>query len=110
MSVKEEMQMLAFQMIAGIGTAKSMYLEAVELAKEGKYEQAKAHLEEGKALYAEAAHSHLDLLAKEANGEDLPFSLIFMHAEDQLLSTETIGLICEEHIALYEKIDQLSKK
>ena len=106
-AVKEAMQGAAFQMIAIAGTAKSEYLEAVTMAREGKFVEAFAKIEEGRTLMADAHHLHFEFITREANEEDLPFSLIFMHAEDQLLTTEVIELMCTENIRLYEA---LSKK
>ncbi len=106
-NIKEEMQMAAFQMIATIGGAKSAYMEAIEIAKEGNAEDAMAKIEEGRSMMAEAHHHHFQFVTKEANGEDLPFSLMLMHAEDQLLTTESIEIMATEFVKLY---DQLNKK
>lgn len=105
-NVKEEMQMAAFQMIATIGGAKSAYMEAIEIAKEGKTEEALNQIEEGRKMMAEAHHHHFQFVTKEANGEDLPFSLMLMHAEDQLLTTEVIELMATEFVKLYAKLPQ----
>ena len=42
----EGMEMIAFQIIAAVGTARSLYIEAIDLAAEGKYEEAYAMFEE----------------------------------------------------------------
>ncbi|MFV0479897.1 MAG: PTS lactose/cellobiose transporter subunit IIA [Anaerorhabdus sp.] len=103
-NVKEEMQMAAFQMIATVGGAKSSYMEAIELSKEGKINEALEKIEEGRSMMAEAHHHHFKFVTKEANGEDLPFSLMLMHAEDQLLTTEVIELMATEFVKLYQKV------
>ncbi len=105
-NVKEEMQMAAFQMIATIGGAKSAYMEAIELAKEGKTEEGLAKIEEGRTMMADAHHHHFQFVTKEANGEDLPFSLMLMHAEDQLLTTEVIELMATEFVKLYGQLQK----
>lgn len=105
-NVKEEMQMAGFQIIATVGMAKSSYMEALELAREGHIEEAQAKVAEGREMFSEAHHHHLGLLQKEAQGEDLPFSLILMHAEDQLLTTESIELMISEMIIMYSKINK----
>ncbi len=105
-NVKEEMQMAGFQIISTVGMAKSCYMEALELAREGKIDEANQKVEEGREMFGEAHHHHLGLLQKEAQGEDLPFSLILMHAEDQLLTTEAIQLMVSEMIVMYSKINK----
>ena len=105
--MKEKMQMVAFEMISKVGMAKSNYIMAIEEAKQGKYDEAAALIKEGQKWHAEASHAHLDLVQAEAKGEDLPFSLILMHAEDQMLSNETIKILAETTIDLYKEIDSL---
>lgn len=46
---------------------------------------------------------HKSLIKREANGEQLQFSLILVHAEDQLMSVETISLLVTEMIELYKR-------
>ncbi len=99
----EQMQSQAFQMIAIVGTAKSMYIEALQIAKKGEFEQAEEMMKEADTIYSEAHTLHFDLVQKEAAGEELPFSLLFMHAEDQMLNTETIKILVAEIIELHKK-------
>lgn len=104
-NLKEEIQLIACQIVSAVGAAKSMYMEALALAKEGNIEEAKAKLKEGREFYQESHGHHFSLIQKEAGGEDVPFSLILMHAEDQLLSTEAIEILASEMIELYEKMN-----
>lgn len=104
-NLKEELQLIAVQIVSAVGAAKSMYMEALSLAKEGSIEEAKAKLKEGREFYQEGHKHHFSLVQKEAGGEDVPFSLILMHAEDQLLSTEAIEILASEIIELYEKMN-----
>lgn len=101
----EVMQEKAFMIIAQVGTAKSMYMEALQVAKSGDYEQAMAMISEADSIFSEAHNLHFELIQKEAQGEQLPFSLMLMHAEDQLLTTDTLKLMIVEMIELYQKID-----
>lgn len=101
--MKQKMQEVAFQIIAQVGTAKSMYITALKLAKEQKFEEARKMVEDADAIYAEGHKLHFDIIQVEAQGEDVPFSLIFMHAEDQMLNTETIKLLTTEVIELREE-------
>ncbi|MFV0380053.1 MAG: PTS lactose/cellobiose transporter subunit IIA [Anaerorhabdus sp.] len=108
-NIKEKMQMASFQMIASIGGAKGCYMEAIELSKDNKFEDAYAKIEEGRKMMAEAHHHHFEFVTEEANGVDLPFSLMLMHAEDQLLTTESIELMATEFVSLYEKLNKGDK-
>ncbi len=102
--MKEELQTVAFQIIATVGEAKSLYVEAMYAAREGDFEKADKLLKEGETIYSKAHHHHFDLVKKEASGEDLPFSILFMHAEDQMLNTETVKLMAEEIVNIRKEI------
>ncbi|MBL0701631.1 MAG: PTS lactose/cellobiose transporter subunit IIA [Spiroplasma sp.] len=98
-----KMQESAFQIIAVVGTAKSCYIEAMQISRTGNFDEARAKIKEGDGFYAEAHKFHFELIQMESNGEQLPFSILFMHAEDQLLNTETIKIMAEEIIMLREE-------
>ncbi len=100
--MKQKMQEAAFMMIASVGTAKSMYIEALQDSKKGQFELAKQKIEEADKIYGEAHHLHFEFVQKEAQGEDLAFSLILMHAEDQMLNTETLKILVLELIEIYK--------
>lgn len=97
-------ELISFEIISAVGTARSMYIEAIQLAKEGKIEQAKACMEEGEQIFVQGHHAHASLIQKEANGESVDFRLLLMHAEDQLMSAEAFKIIAAEFIDLYQHI------
>lgn len=99
-----DMEMLAVQMITFVGTARSCYLEAIHAAKKGDMEKAEALMQEGKENFTQGHHAHADILTKEADGEPVAFSMILMHAEDQLMSAEGFRMIAEEFIDVYRKM------
>lgn len=99
-----EEYMIAFSIISNVGTAKSLVMEALFAAKEGDFVSAAEKLEESKQYFVEGHKIHATLVQKEAAGKKLEFSLIFMHAEDQLMSAETISLLVTEMIEMYKII------
>ena len=100
----EGLELISFQIISAVGTARSMYIEAIHLAKEGKFEEAEAMVKEGQQTFVEGHHAHAQLIQNEANGEKTEFALLLMHAEDQLMSAEAFGILAEEFISVYKKI------
>ncbi|MBZ8066733.1 PTS lactose/cellobiose transporter subunit IIA [Streptococcus pneumoniae] len=98
----EEMEYICFQLIANSGAAKSSFIEAIQLAKAGNLKEAKIKVEEAEDSLVEAHKIHSNLIQKEAIGEKIGFSLLFMHAEDQMASTEIIQLLSKEFIDLYQ--------
>lgn len=98
--------MTCFQIISAVGTARSLYIEAIQDAKEGKFDDAKAKMKEGEEVFVEGHKVHAELVQKEANGEQINFQLLLLHAEDQLMSAEAFSIIAKEFIDLYEVISK----
>ena len=89
-----ELQMTCFEIISYVGTAKSMYINAVQKAKEGDFDAAEELIKQGDEAYNGGHDVHMGLLKKEANGErngEAP--LILLHAEDQMAGTETMRVM-----------------
>lgn len=101
---KQEVQMMAFQIISIVGSAKSSFIEAMDYAKKKDFKLAKQSVLEGSELKNEAHKVHFELIQAEARGEDIIFSLILMHAEDQLLTTDVYHSMAEEIIELREEL------
>lgn len=101
----QEMELICFQLITAAGGAKSSYIEAVQLAKEGKYEEAEKKIAEGDEMMKQGHLPHVDLIQKEAAGEAVTMGLILTHAEDQMMSAEVFKVMAEEIIDLYRRLE-----
>lgn len=99
-----EMELVAFEIISNVGMAKSLVIEAIREARTGAYESAEQKIKEAKEFLVTGHHAHAGLIQKEAAGEKLEFSLIIMHAEDQLMSTETIKDLAIEMIEMHKDL------
>lgn len=102
----EGLELASFQMISATGTARSCLMEALELARKKDFEEAKAKIEEADKHLTEGHHGHADLIQQEAKGEQVPFSLLFMHAEDQLMTTYLLRDMALEMLKMYEVIHE----
>lgn len=98
------LELISFQIISAVGTARSMYIEAIQLAKEGKIAEAREQIVEGEKIFTEGHHAHAQLIQQEANGDKVEFQLLLMHAEDQLMSAEGFKIIATEFIDVYERM------
>ena len=98
--------MVCMQIITNTGSAKSSYIEAIQKAKKGDLGGAEISMNEGDDLYAQAHEVHTSLIQKEASGEKTEFSLILMHAEDQMASTEMAKVMAREFIELYREMKE----
>ncbi|WP_270659796.1 PTS lactose/cellobiose transporter subunit IIA [Enterococcus thailandicus] len=100
----EGIELISFQIISSVGSARSSYIEAIQLAKQNKIVEARKMIKEGENFFTEGHHAHAQLIQQEASGEPTSFSLILIHAEDQLMSAEAFKIIATEFIDVYEKI------
>ena len=100
----EGLELVSFQIIAAAGSARSSYVEALQAAKNGNFEEAEAMIKQGDTDFVEAHHVHAELIQKFAGGEDPGANILLIHAEDQVMSAEVLKLMALEFIELYKKL------
>ena len=104
MSEMDGIELVAFNIIASVGTARSCYIGAIDAAAEGKFDEARQMIKDGQEAFVLGHDAHMGLLTKMANGETVETNLLMLHAEDQLMSAEGFGILAERFITLYEKL------
>ena len=82
----EGLELICFEIISSVGMARSLYIEAIQEAKAGNFEQAQELIKQGDESFTEGHHSHAKLIQQEAGGEATQMTLLLTHAEDQLMS------------------------
>lgn len=107
---KEEVQMLSFQIILHAGNARSDAMEALQLAKNGRFEEAAQKMEAADEAFTEAHHMQTNLLHDEANGKTTELSVILIHAQDHLMNALTVKDLAVEMIDMHQKIKRLEEK
>ncbi|MBS4456013.1 PTS lactose/cellobiose transporter subunit IIA [Tuanshanicoccus lijuaniae] len=105
----EGIELVAFRMISAVGTARSCYIEAIQLAKAGQFEEAEALIKEGEQMFVQGHHAHSELIQNEAKGEGPSVNLLLLHAEDQLISAEGFKTIAEEFIEVHRRLYEIEK-
>jgi PTS system cellobiose-specific IIA component len=98
------MELTCFQIISTVGTARSLYIEAIDLAKQGRFEEARQRIREGEETYNQGHEVHAKMVQDEANGKTLEYNLLLLHAEDLQMSAENFGILANEFVDLYEKL------
>lgn len=100
----EGMEQLCFQIITNVGTARSMYVMAIEKAKAGEFEAAHELINQGDEHFSNGHKFHGDLIQQEAAGESISIDLLLLHAEDQLMAAESFKTIALEFIDVYKRM------
>lgn len=98
-------ELIAFEIISNVGMAKSLAVEALRDVREGNYDIAEEKMKEASDFLVKGHHAHTSLIQQEASGEKVEFSLIIMHAEDQMMAAETIKSMAEEMIAMFKQLN-----
>ncbi len=103
----EGIELVSFQIISASGTARSCFIEAVQEAKAGNFEDADRLIKEGEEAFLEAHHAHAVLIQQEADPEqeNVLVNLLLLHAEDQMMAADAFKIIAEEFIELYRRLD-----
>lgn len=78
----EEVQMMAFQMIASAGDALDYYYRAIIAHHNGETSDANELLQQGDKKMNECHLLQTQLVQRESSGETIPYSLIMTHAQD----------------------------
>ncbi|WP_214805347.1 MULTISPECIES: PTS lactose/cellobiose transporter subunit IIA [unclassified Exiguobacterium] len=87
---EQTMEQVAFMMILHSGNARSTIREAIEVYKEESFEAFERLLTDAREQLKEAHQIHFGQVQKEASGEPTTLSLLLLHAEDHLMSTQTM--------------------
>lgn len=100
---REEVTLLGFEIVAYAGDARSKLLEALKAAEAGDFAKAEALVEEAAGCIAEAHKAQTSMLAQEATGEEIPYSITMMHGQDHLMTTILLKDLMHHLIELYKK-------
>ena len=100
----EGLELAAFEIISSAGMARSLYIEAIDCADNNDFENAQGKIDEASAYFIKAHQVHMNLLSDEANLKEMQNSLLLTHAEDQLMSAETLSILAEKIIRIYKRL------
>lgn len=100
-----DLELISFKIISTVGTARGMFITAIQKAKNGEYEEAAQLIEQGDRHFAEGHEAHMEMLTRQANGDMPPLDILLIHAEDQMMSAENFRIIAEEFIDLYKRLN-----
>lgn len=67
----EGIELILFEIITAVGEARSNYIEAINLAREGKFNEAEKLVKEGQLSFVKGHKRHADLVQKTAAGEKI---------------------------------------
>lgn len=93
-----DLELNLMQIISFSGECKALCFEALQLFRKGETENVDQKLNEAKTNLLQANRVHAKMLQAFASGVETPADLLTMHAEDQMMSAETILALVEEFL------------
>lgn len=97
-----EINEIAFSLILHSGNARSNVMEALKCARNDHFDQAKELIEEADNELEKAHKVQTDVLQEEASGEEVNLSILFIHAQDHLMTAMLSRDLSQEIIDLRE--------
>lgn len=103
---KLDMDVIIFEIINHGGTAKGLAYEALGAAEKGDFEEADRLLKESDKELLEAHHIQTSIIQAEASGDKTEVSVLFVHAQDHLMTAIEAKSLIECMIRLYKRLDE----
>ncbi|KGG79729.1 hypothetical protein Y919_10245 [Caloranaerobacter azorensis H53214] len=104
------MEEIIFKIIVHAGNARAKVYEALKHAQESDFEKAKECIDEAGKEVGIAHKTQTELIQREADGEKVEMSVLFVHAQDHLMTAIAEKGLIENMIDLYKRIDQLERR
>lgn len=106
----EEMEMIIFEIINNGGTAKGLAYEAIQAAEAGNFDAAEASLKEADEYLVKAHQIQTNLIQDEAAGKHHDVSVLFVHAQDHLMTAMEVRTLADYIIRMNKRLSALENK
>ncbi|WP_026885858.1 PTS lactose/cellobiose transporter subunit IIA [Clostridium beijerinckii] len=106
----DQLEMAIMNIIINAGDCKNHAYMALGMANEGKYEEAEKEMGLANDALAKAHDAQTEMLQKEAAGEKIELSVLFVHAQDHLMTAISEKTLIEQIIELRKVVNTLLNK
>ncbi len=89
MSEKKDINQVAMEVILNAGDGRNKIDEALAKMAEGKLDEVDKLLEEAEELILKAHKAQTQVIQSQVSGEDMEYSLLFVHAQDTVMTINT---------------------
>ena len=97
---------IVMNLVDNSGEARSIAMEAIELARQGQFEEAAAKIAQARETINAAHNFQTELVQKEINNDPVPMSLLMCHGQDHLMTAMVVIDLAEKFIEVYQKMSQ----
>jgi len=99
-----------FEIILHAGNARAEAYDALRAAQAGDFAKAEAHLRQAEEEVGVAHKTQADIIQREAQGEKTDITLLFVHAQDHLMTAMAEKNLIENMVGMHRTIQELSRK
>lgn len=103
-------EMIVMKIIISAGEAKAYMYEALSKAKEGKFDEVDALIEKAEDALGKAHDIQTSLLTREASGDKVNVSILFVHSQDHLMTCISEKNLIKEVIEMRKEIIEMKKE
>lgn len=105
----DQLEMAIMNIIINAGDCKNHAYMALNMVNEGKYEEVEKEMELANEALGKAHDAQTEMLQKEAAGEKIELSVLFVHAQDHLMTAISEKNLIEQIIDLRKVVNTLLK-
>ena len=95
---------IVMNLVVNSGEARSIAMEAIELARQGQFEEATAKIAQARETINAAHNFQTELVQKGINSDPVPMSLLMCHGQDHLMTAMVVIDLAEKFIEVYQKM------
>lgn len=95
---------ISFNIICFAGNARSMCIEALELSRQGKFDEAEKLIAEAEEELNKSHGFQSKLIMAEANGDELTPNILLIHSQDHLMNAITVKDMAKEMMEMHKMI------
>lgn len=99
--LKEDLEQIAFEIVAYSGDARTKLLNAVKEAKNKNFEKCEELIRDAKECLADAHKSQTEMITAEAQGNKIDVGFLTVHAQDHLMTTLLLKDIIDNLLDIY---------
>ena len=95
---------IVMNLVVNSGEARSIAMEAIELARQGQFDEAAARIAAARETINAAHNFQTELVQREVNNDPVPMSLLMCHGQDHLMTAMVVIDLAEKFIEVYQKM------
>lgn len=103
---RDELAMVSMGAILHAGNAREFIFQAANAAANSNFEEADELMKQANEELVEAHRAQTTTLQKEAEGIEIPYSSLFGHAQDHVMTVKTEHNLVKEIIKLYKRLEE----